>query len=55
MGEQLTYVLLDNGANSTFISQSLAQKLGVTGNRATASVKTLNSVKTENSSNAGNI
>ena len=50
MGKQLTYALLDNGADSTFVSQSLAQKLGVTGNGATVSVKTLSSVRTENSS-----
>ena len=49
-GKQLTYALLDNGADSTFVSQSLAQKLGVTGNGATVSVKTLSSVRTENSS-----
>ena len=50
MGKQFTYALLDNGADSTFISQGLAQKLGVTGNGATVSVKTLNSIRTENSS-----
>ena len=50
MGKQLTYTLLDNGAGCTFVSQSLAQKLGVTGNGATFSVKTLSSVRTEYSS-----
>ena len=50
MVKQLTYALLDNGADSTFISQGLVQKLGVTGNGATVSVKTLGSVRTENSS-----
>ena len=49
-GKQLTYTLVDNGADSTFISKDLAQRLGVTGDCATVSVKTMNSVKTENSS-----
>ena len=49
-GKQLTYALVDNGADSTFISKGLAQRLGVTGDCATVSVKTMNSVKTENSS-----
>ena len=49
-GKHLTYALVDNGADSTFISKNLAQRLGVTGDCATVSVKTMNSVKTENSS-----
>ena len=55
MGRQLTYALLDNGADSTFISQSLAQKLRVTGHGAAISVKTLNSFTTENPSRVSSI
>ena len=49
-GNQPTYALVDNGADSTFISKGLAQRLGVTGDCATVLVTTVNSVKTENSS-----